>query len=88
MKMKMTKAHYDVLKERVQMLVNSGQFHQHVAKVRAAGNYKNLATRVMWDTFHACRMYDKYTYQEFDYLDSHVDTALKSIFKELGIVID
>ena len=86
--MKMTKAHYDGLKERVQALVNSGQFHRHVAEVRAAGNYKNLARRVMWDTSHACNMYDTYTYQEFDYLDTHVDTAIKATFKELGIVID
>ena len=86
--MKMTKAHYDVLKERVQMLVTSGRLFRHVAEVRAEGKFKDLATRIRWDTFHSCKMYDKYTYREFDYLDTHVDTAMKAIFKELGIVID
>ena len=86
--MKMTAAHYAVLKERVQVLVNSGQLHPHIAEVRASGKFKDLALRIRWDTFHACRMYDKYTYQEFDYLDAHVDTAMRTIFKELGVVID
>lgn len=86
--MKMTKAHYDVLKERVQALVNSGQFHRHADEVRAAGGYKDLTARITWDTFHSCSMYDKYTYKEFDYLDTHIEKAMKAIFKELGIVIN
>lgn len=86
--MKMSQAHYAVLKDRLAPIVKSGELNLHIARIKQSGKYKDLATRVLWDAFHACRMYDKYTYQEFDYNDKHVETAMRKAFSELGVVIE
>ena len=83
----MSQAHYAVLKDRLAPVVKGGELALHIVAIKRGGNYKDLATRVLWDAFYACRMYDKYTYQEFDYNDSHIETAMRKAFSELGVVI-
>lgn len=83
MKMKMTDEHYAALKARVQTLVP--QIPAHRERLKNDPKVKNLDLRVLWDVFHAAKIYTVYSYQEFDYLDTHVETAMRAIFKELGV---
>jgi hypothetical protein len=81
--MKMSKEHYEQLRQRVEPF--ACKIQEHIAYVKNAGNYKNLERRILFDVFHAAKMYQLYSYQEFDYNDSHIQTAMRAIFKELQI---
>ena len=81
--MAMSKEHYGYLKGRVAAM--AGRVRPYRAWLRHLDNVKNLETRLIWDCFHAAKVYEKYSYQEFDYSDAHVETAMKKIFKELEI---
>ena len=80
---KMTSPHYEALKAKVAMLVP--QIPAHRTVLAADVRVKDLSLRVLWDVFHATRIMDDYSYQEFDYLDTHIETAMRAIFKELGV---
>jgi len=41
--------------------------------------------RFLWDVFGSLKIYDKYTYQQFDYKDSHIETAMRKLMDEFGI---
>lgn len=75
--MKMTPEHFSALKARVDQM--RGQFAAHREKLAADPKVKDLEKRFLWDVFHACRMHQIYSYQEFNYLDSHIETAMKKI---------
>lgn len=81
--MKMSKLHYDDLKARVALQVP--QIEGHRATLRNNPKVKDLSTRLLWDVFHATRIQNAYSYQEFDYKDAHIETAMRAIFKELNI---
>ena len=81
--MKMSKEHYNVIKERVATLVP--QIPAHTERLRADPRVKNLPLRLLWDVFHAARIYELYSYQQFDYKDTHIETAMRAIFKELKV---
>lgn len=83
--MKMSKEHYDALKERVAVLVP--QIPAHLDLLRGDPKVKNLGLRLMWDVFHATRISNRYSYQEFDYKDTHIETAMRAVFKELGVAL-
>lgn len=84
--MKMTRDHYEALKKKVEPLTQ--KIITHRESLRGDPKVQNLDTRTLWDTFHATRISNEYTYQEFDYLDTHIETAMRSIFRELGIPLD
>ena len=84
-KMKMTAEHYKELKSRILPFVF--RINDHIEDVRKTGNFDSLEKRILWDVFHAAKIYNKYSYQEFNYLDSHIETAMKSIFKDLLIEV-
>jgi hypothetical protein len=81
--MKMTKEHYDVLKKKVEALLPG--IENQRTRISLDRKVKDPGKRLLWDTFHAANILTAYTYQQFDYLDDHIETAMKSIFKELNI---
>lgn len=81
--MKMTQAHFTVLKAKVAEL--QPQIPAHLARLQADPKVKDLGMRLLWDVFAATRILDQYSYQEFDYLDTHIETAMRRAFKELGV---
>lgn len=81
--MKMSEQHYRALEAKIrpfQMAIES-----HIATLKANGGYKDLETRVIFDVFHAAKIYNDFTYQEFDYNDSHIKTAVRAILKDMGL---
>jgi hypothetical protein len=48
---------------------------------------KDLETRMLFDIFHGAKMWSIYSYQQFDYTDEHIRTAMKRIAKELNIKV-
>lgn len=52
---------------------------RHVAKVKASGDYKDLATRISWDMLHATFKADEICdwYEQYDCNDSHISTLGK-----------
>lgn len=75
--MKMSQAHYDTLKTRVQPFAE----HYNALLAQYAANPKindaGLAARCR--ILAASKIYDVYSYQEFAYLDTHIDTAMRKI---------
>lgn len=81
--MKMTKEHYDVLKKKVEALLPG--IENQRTRISLDPTVKDPSKRLLWDTFHAANIFAEYTYQQFDYLDDHIETAMRSIFKELNV---
>lgn len=81
--MKVTKAHYEALKAKVLPLVPSIPAYRE--SLKADPKVNDLDRRVLWDVFHAAKIWEVYSYQDFNYLDSHVETAMRAIFKELNV---
>jgi hypothetical protein len=77
---KMTAEHYTVLKERCEEFL---PFVPDLRK-RLASNpgVKNVELRLMWDVYHAAQIYKVYTYQQWNYTDKHIETAMKKIMAE------
>jgi len=82
--MKMSKDHYEFLKAKVSELVPKVKDHRKT--IEGDPQVKDVTARLMWDTFHAVRIFDTFSYQEFDYLDAHIETAMRHIFEELKIM--
>lgn len=75
--MKMTSEHYQLLTERATPWKE--------AAVQAAKSGQYPIKRILWRVFHRAEMYQVYSYQEFDYYDTHIETAMKKLFKDWGI---
>jgi hypothetical protein len=82
--MKIKSEHYSFLESKIKDLLPKIKMHSEQLKLDS--KVKNHSTRLMWDTFHALKVYDHFSYSEFDYLDSHIETAMKKIFKTLEII--
>lgn len=89
--MKMSPAHYADLKARIRPLISDIRAHRTELEAQHRNPspwhplVKDVERRLRWDAFHASRIQSAYGYQAFDYTDEHIDTALRSIFKDLGI---
>lgn len=81
--MRMTKEHYAALDSRVRPFRYA--LERHIINLKEQGGYKCLETRVLMDAFHACKIFKDYTYQQFDYTDEHIRTAMRAIFKDMGL---
>lgn len=82
--MKITKQHYNFLESEVEKLLEKIKLHSITLKNDP--KVKDHATRLIWDAFHAIKVYNRFSYQEFDYKDSHIETAMKLVFKKFCIV--
>jgi hypothetical protein len=79
--MKMTNEHYNRLKTRMS---NFKPFiEKHRENIIKENKAQDIDKRLRWDIFYASKMHEIYSYQEFDYTDNHIDTALKKIMKEI-----
>lgn len=83
--MKITTEHYNAIKAKVLPLVDS--LPAYFAQLHNDARIKDFETRALFDVFHATRIYNDYSYQEFDYQDAHIKTAMRAIFAELNITI-
>lgn len=81
--MKMTPAHFADLRTRLEPI--APKLAAHAAGLKGDPKVKDLQTRVTWDAFHATRIQSAYSYQEFDYLDTHITTATRAALKSLGV---
>lgn len=77
----MTQPHFDTLKARVQPFAE--HYGSLVAQYAANPKIKDAGLAARCRILAAAKIYDVYTYQEFDYMDSHVDTAMRKILGEL-----
>lgn len=80
--MKFKEEHYKALKESVKELLAS--INKTIPQIRE--NYENTGkaeTRLLWDVYWASRWAQKYSAQSYQYSDSHIETAIKKIVKEL-----
>lgn len=83
--MKMSAEHYEKLKERTQAI--AWLLPKHFESLKSDPKVKDIYTRALWDAFHAAKIYQVYSYQQFDYADKHIETAMKAIFKDLKICL-
>lgn len=89
--MKMSAIHYADLKSRIEHLAVQIRMHRlDLEEQKRNPNplqfpVKDVERRLLWDAFYASRIQSAYGYQDFDYTDTHIETAMRSIFKELGI---
>lgn len=87
----MTPAHYDHLKAQIAPLADRLRAHrldlerQHRDPDPRYLPVRDPERRLRWDAFYASRIQSFYGYQDFDYTDAHIETAVRAIFKELGI---
>ena len=76
--MKMTDQHYTVLEARVIPLLP--QLPEARKSLEANPMIKSVDRALLWAVFHATKIFSVFTYQEFDYLDTHIETAMRRIF--------
>jgi len=79
--MKMKLDDYSKLKQAVQKIAH--EIPQYRIWLKSPQNPRppeDFELRLRWDVFHVCKL-DFYAYLN----DDHIDTALQSIFKDLGI---
>jgi hypothetical protein len=84
--MKMTPAHYEALKAKVVPLV--AKIATHRESLKNDPRVKDLDKRLLWDVFYATRIMGEYSPQEFAYNNTHIETAMRSIFNELNVYAD
>jgi hypothetical protein len=82
-KLKFSPDHYTELKKRVSALAD--KIPGHVEAVRKSGKFKDLGTRIRFDVLHATKMHQDHDLYANGVNDNHIDSALKSVFKELNI---
>lgn len=75
--MKMSQAHFDTLKARV--LPFAEHYAALVAQYAENPRINDAGFAARCRILSAAKIYEVYSYQEFDYLDSHVDTAMRKI---------
>lgn len=79
--MKITPEHYSILRASILPLAPS--FPAHREFLRSEGKSMDIEKRLRWDAFHSTRyagiLSDLYTYVD----DTHIDTALRSIMREI-----
>jgi hypothetical protein len=83
--MKMTEQTYKILKQAIESLPRD-IVHQHYEFLTANYTTGDIATCFRWDILRASKV-DVYALQK-DLYDSHIDTALKKIVKELNLTGD
>lgn len=84
--MKIKPEHYAHLKTCIDAL-NKEVIARHRETVRKSGEYVDLEKRVRWDCLWAAVPSRWLVDNLYDYInDTHVDSALKSIMRELGLL--
>lgn len=83
--MKMTPEHYAKLRERV--LPFMPQYPFLLEQFKRVPEIKSAECAALWRVYHAAKIYDIFTYQQWDYNDSHIETAMRKIIHDAGQVL-
>ena len=78
--MKVTPEHYAKMQELIEPL--KPKLVQYKENLAQDPRVKDIKMRFCFDVFNAINIYKYYSYQEFDYLNEHLYTALKKILKD------
>ena len=82
--MKITQEHYDHMKKAINTL-NRDNVDTHSKTVKSSGKYKDFSKRMRWDLFYMANLTKFACDTLYDYVnDDHIDTALRSIVKDLN----
>ena len=82
--MKITDETYTKLLNAIRPLADKLKAHEN-AIISSGKMPKNMAVRVRWDAFWSVKGYEMIPQSEKKELkDNHIDTALRSIMKEIG----
>lgn len=67
--------------------IGKSKIEQYVEKLKAAGGYKDLTTRLVWDLLHATTKSREISdwYDKYDVNDNHITNAGKDALRKLGI---
>jgi hypothetical protein len=82
--MKVKKPHYDYMKHQIGHIWSQEKHENHTEFVRNEGRSKDVAKRVRWDWSYYAGLTPwicSYLYSYCD--DTHIDTALRQIMREL-----
>lgn len=86
--MKITKAHYNHMKEAIATKIQDTPVTDLAAykeALKTDTRVKDINVRFRWDLFHAAKLSTYASKELYSYCnDNHIDTALKAIMKELG----
>lgn len=85
--MKMSKESYCKLKDLIKNVSEKHTISSHRDFIVKEGKAKDIERRLRWDYFSAATRghsdFITFLYNEENLYDSHIDTALKGIFKDL-----
>ncbi len=82
--MKITQEHYNHIKQAITPLASKLILHREALK--SDTRVKDLEKRLRWDGLYAAHLSQWLCDNVYSYMDdTHIDTALKSIMKELSI---
>lgn len=80
--MKMKKEHYDYMKKSLSKFKD--KIDEHRKFIIREGRAKDVEKRLRWDLFWGAKLHEFTSSTLYTYLnDTHIDTALKRIIKEL-----
>lgn len=67
--------------------IGKSKIEQYVEKLKAAGGYKDLTTRLVWDLLHATTKSREISdwYDKYDVNDNHITNAGKDALRKLGV---
>ena len=87
--MKIEKEHYQHMRLKIQDTIEKAglvKIAEHKELLKTAYGVKDPAVRFRWDLYHASALTSFTCDILYSYLDdTHIDTALKNIIKELGV---
>lgn len=85
--MKVTKEHYETIKEAIKNTFPMAEIEKHREYITTEGKAKDVSKRLRWDCLYYARMKDLHWKDLYTYCnDSHIDTALKAIMRDLNII--
>lgn len=82
--MKMIPKHYQHMKSKIEPLVE--KVEKHIEYLKTDERVKDINKRLRWDLFYAAGLTTFTCDELYKYLDdTHIDTALRQIMKDLNI---
>ena len=82
--MKMTQEHYAHVKEAIALVWSNDLDKAERRALRAEGKAKDIEKRLRWDWSYAAKLSPWICVNLYTYLDdTHIDTALKQVMKDL-----
>ena len=84
--MKIKAEHYNYMKNAIREAISKEAYEEHKKYIIQEGKAKDIEKRLRWDCSYAAKLSPWVCSNLYDYAnDTHIDTALKQIIKELGL---